>query len=99
MIQNIAVTFSFEIEVGVLSEIDRGGFVRGCVVFDGERVAFRQPVDDRDVEIAGIAFFLIPSLITEFNLVFAGFVMSSPDDFIEPEITAVQMVGPVVGRQ
>ncbi len=82
------------------SVVDGRGFVGGCGVVDDEFVVIRERVDNRDGEVAGIAFFAIGTLACEFDgRVFAGDRFGLPVGLVETFASAMQMMGAVVGGE
>ena len=53
VIEERLFALSGEVEVGVIGQIDRGGFVRGRFVFDAEAILIGKDIDDRHREIPG----------------------------------------------
>ena len=89
-----------EVEVGVIGQVDRRGFVGRGGVVDDEFVVVRERVDNRNVEVAGITFFAIGTLAREFDgRVFAGGCFGLPVGLVETFASAVQMMGAVVGGE
>lgn len=90
-----------EVEVGMVGEIDDGGFIGGGFIVDVEGVFIGPGVGDGGFEGAGVAFFTVGAGAGEgedgfFIDAFQGGV---PDFFIEALFATVEMVGFVVGGE
>ena len=88
-----------EVEVGVLGEVDGGGFVGGGEELDFEGVVVGEGVDDGDVEVAGEAFGAvgIEDGESDGGAVGGHAHVAFPVAFAEAFEAAVEAVGALVG--
>lgn len=98
MSEDVAVAFTFEVEVGMLGQVDGGGFVGCRAVVHQERVLVVEFIAHRNVKITGIAFLLVFGQITKFEPVpiIASDGMRLPHNFVESYDPAVKMIRLVV---
>lgn len=99
MVQDVPATG--QVEVGMLRQVDDGGFVGGRLVVDHQRVRVGQCVGDRRPQRARIALLAVGTHVRKAH---AGLVpvrerLGFPEHLVEPFQSTVQVVGPIVGRQ
>ena len=58
MIVDGAATLAVEVEIGVVGQVEHGGLIGGGVVADPKPVAVER-IGDRNLQVAGIAFFTV----------------------------------------
>ena len=90
----------FEIEIGVVREVDDRRFVGRGFVFDAAYVVFRPPVGDRAGEVARIALLAVGAQAREPHAGPVGFEQrfAPPHHAVESLRSAVQMAGPAAQR-
>ena len=102
----IGVGVTREVPKSVIRQVDYGRFIRRRGVIHRPSVSIIEAVGDRNIEVAGIAFFAVFRFVfqDEFNGIRTektGFANESriPNDGIEAFVSAVQRVGAVVLRE
>src|SRR5215831_16295935 len=101
MTQDIALSFTRQIEVRVMGQVHGSGFVGRGLVIDGEFILVVQGISYPSFEQARISFFTICAVIGQ-NHTYAIAVLeglSFPHDLIEAFDTTMQVIGPVICRE
>ena len=102
MAENIAVTLSRKIIIGVVCQINNGGFVRFSLIAELQLIVRCECKSDTAGKIARIAFFTVLADVAEFYhslLVVSTVAIRFPDHFIETLQAAMQGIAIIVGRQ
>ena len=89
MAENIAFARSFQIEIGMIGQVQHGWLVGDGKVVEAQVVVIGERVGNGCREIAGIAFFAILALIGQFERATGQFARG-PDAFVEAPDAAVQ---------
>ena len=95
-----AVVHAFEVEIGVIREVDDRRTVGRGLVFGPPDIVLREPVGDRAGEVARIALFAVGAQAREPHAGPVGFEQrfALPHHAVESLRSAVQMAGPAAQR-
>src|SRR5437868_8120594 len=101
MAKNVPITFSCQIEVTMLRNIQWCRFVSCGLVIDNQLIVVSERVADLYLEIAGIAFLAVFTHIGERNpnSLLTLDLIGLPDDFVEAIYAAMQGIWAIIFSQ